>query len=68
MVSIARIETSRISEVSSGKIPTSVLRAISRLKRLTGFVERIFGHCSVGKAPNASTPRLCLIERRGDLR
>jgi hypothetical protein len=48
---MASIETRRISEASSGKIPTtSVRRAISRLKRSSGFVERIFGQCSAGKA------------------
>jgi hypothetical protein len=48
---MASIETRRISEASSGKIPTtSVRRAISRLKRSSGFVDLIFGHCSAGKA------------------
>jgi hypothetical protein len=48
---MASIETSRIRLWSSGKIPTtSVRRAISRLKRSSGLVERILGQCSAGKA------------------
>jgi 3-hydroxybutyryl-CoA dehydrogenase len=42
--SIARIETSRMREASSGKMPTtSVRRAISRLKRSSGLVSRMKG-------------------------
>jgi hypothetical protein len=51
LASIASIDTSRISEASSGKIPTtSVRRPISRLKRSSGFVDLTFDQCSAGKA------------------
>jgi hypothetical protein len=51
LASIASIETRRISEASSGKMPTtSVLRPISRLKRSSGFVDLIFGQCSAANA------------------
>jgi hypothetical protein len=48
---MASIETSRISDGSSGKMPTtSVRRAISRLKRSSGLVLLSLGQCSEGKA------------------
>ncbi len=51
LASIASIETKRINDGSSGKMPTtSVRRPISRLKRSSGLVLRSLGQCSAGNA------------------
>ena len=66
---MASIETRRISEGSSGKMPTtSVRRPISRLKRSSGFVDRSFGQCSAGNALERQDVVLGVFEQPCELR
>src|SRR3954471_5761588 len=66
---MASIETRRIREASSGKIPTtSVRRAISRLKRSSGLVDLILGQCSAREIVEGEHIGLGVLEQRGDLR
>jgi hypothetical protein len=60
--------TSRISERSSGKMPTtSVRRPISLLKRFSGFVDLSFDRCAAGKRVEGENVLLGLLQQGGDL-
>src|SRR3954451_15648885 len=65
---MASIETRRISEASSGKMPTtSMRRPISRLKRSSGFVDLSLGQCSAGGVEREHVV-FGVLEHGGDLR
>jgi len=66
---MASIETRRITEASSGKMPTtSVRRPIARLKRSSGLVERNFGAVLGGERVERQDVVFGLLEQCGDLR